>query len=206
MGLVKSFERNIFLNLGRHLWNFFGVSGFIAFLTGIILLLNSTFTEIPNSRKEYFGTENIELNMIPLPYNEWLKATPLRNSYKWAEENKKPYPLSKNGKELINKDSWLEYQEYLKDQYKEYEIAKISELEIDKIELIITRSQLINKRNKQTEVYKTYINEIQDRNDIKYGQRLVSPFVIGYGLAVVASSSLSTALLAIERNTREKED
>ena len=149
MGLVKSFERNIFLNLGRHLWNFFGVSGFIAFLTGIILLLNSTFTEIPNSRKEYFGTENIELNMIPLPYNEWLKATHLRNSYKWAEENKKPYPLSKNGKELINKDSWLEYQAYLKDQHKEYEIAKISELEIDKIELIKTRSKLINKINKK---------------------------------------------------------
>ena len=47
---------------------------------------------------------------------------------------------------------------------------------------------------------------MQNRNDIKYGQRIVSPFAIGYGLAVVASASLSSALLSIERNTRKKED
>tara|TARA_Y100000287_G_scaffold184344_1_gene185100 strand:- start:43 stop:267 length:225 start_codon:yes stop_codon:yes gene_type:complete len=68
------------------------------------------------------------------------------------------------------------------------------------------RQELIEKQNRQNDIYKTYKIEMQNRNDIKYGQRIVSPLVIGYGLAVVASSSLSSALLSIERNTRKKED
>ena len=54
--------------------------------------------------------------------------------------------------------------------------------------------------------YEDYKKEVDNRNSIKYGQRFVSPFVMGYGLAVVASSSLSAALLSIERNTRKKKD
>ena len=46
---------------------------------------------------------------------------------------------------------------------------------------------------RSNDIYKTYKIEMQNRNDIKYGQRIVSPLVIGYGLAVVASSSLSSA-------------
>ena len=65
---------------------------------------------------------------------------------------------------------------------------------------------LVKKRNQQNTEYENYKKEVDYRNDIKSGQRIVSPFVIGYGLAVVASSSLSSALLSIERNTIKKED
>ena len=65
--------------------------------------------------------------------------------------------------------------------------------------------ELISKRNKQNRIYEVYKNEIEDRNDIKYGQRIVSPFVIGYGMAVVASSSHSSALLSyLEKNKKKR--
>ena len=55
MGIINRFEQKVFLNLSRHLWNFLGVSGFIAFSTGVILFLNSTFIEFPKSKSNYFG-------------------------------------------------------------------------------------------------------------------------------------------------------
>ena len=64
----------------------------------------------------------------------------------------------------------------------------------------------LDAMSQQNEEYDNYKKKVIERNNVKYGQRIVSPFVIGYGLAVVASSSLSSALLSIERNTRKKED
>jgi len=48
-----------------------------------------------------------------------------------------------------------------------------------------------------------YLNNVDYRNDIKKGQLLISPLVASYGLAVVASASISTAILSIERSTRK---
>ena len=243
MGIINTFEQKVFLNLSRHLWNFLGVSGFIAFSTGVILFLNSTFIEFPKSKSNYFGEEyisqemiteinaklkdyapfkNINGKLVPLNISEWIesekKVVPLMNSYEWAEKNSKPYPISKDGKKLINSVSWEEYTKYRKKQfnlYKKLTSAKIDNIKeedlvsiknIDKNNLIQKKIELISKQNQQDKIYEVYKNEIENRNDIKYGQRLVSPFVIGYGLAVVASSSLSAALLSIERNTRKKED
>ena len=243
MGIINTFEQKVFLNLSRHLWNFLGVSGFIAFSTGVILFLNSTFIEFPKSKSNYFGEEyisqemiteintklkeyaplkNINGKLVPLNISEWIesekKVVPFMTSYEWAEKNSKPYPISKDGKKLINSASWEEYTKYRKKQfnlYKKLTSTKIDDIKeeeilsitnIEKNNLIQKRIELISKRNQQNKIYEVYKNEIEDRNDIKYGQKLVSPFVIGYGLAVVASSSLSAALLSIERNTRKKED
>jgi len=243
MGIINSFEQKVFLNLSRHLWNFLGVSGFIAFSTGVILFLNSTFIEFPKSKSNYFGEEyinqemiteintklkeyaplkNINGKLVPLNISEWIesekKVVPLMTSYEWAEKNSKPYPISKDGKKLINSVSWEEYTKYRKKQfnlYKKLISAKIDDIKdedlvsmknLDKNKLIQKKIELISKQNQQDKIYEIYKNEIEDRNEIKYGQRLVSPLVIGYGLAVVASSSLSAALLSIERNTRKKED
>ena len=51
--------------------------------------------------------------------------------------------------------------------------------------------------------YERYLKKIERENDFKLGQRVISPFIAGYGLAVIASASVSTALLSIERNTRK---
>ena len=53
------------------------------------------------------------------------------------------------------------------------------------------------------EEYDQYVEKIELENDIKLGQRVISPFIAGYGIAVIASASVSTALLSIERNTRK---
>ena len=217
MGIVKSFEHKIFFNWSRHLWNFIGVSGFVAFLTGIILLFNSTLIEIPRSKEEYFGdkliTENkiledLESKSLSIPllkhkdefveltYQEWLKSkdkgVELLSSREWAEKNNEPYPISKDGSELLDSASFSRYENYRKRQFIQYR-------------KLIT-SELAKKKNQQNEEYDNYKKKVIERNNVKYGQRIVSPFVIGYGLAVVASSSLSSALLSIERNTRKKED
>ena len=51
--------------------------------------------------------------------------------------------------------------------------------------------------------YERYLKKIERENDFKLSQRVISPFISGYGLAVIASASVSTALLSIERNTRK---
>ena len=204
MGLVKSFEQKFFFNWSRHLWNFLGVSGFIAFSTGVILFLNSTFIESYKSKKQIFGEDYVSEFMIneekgiavPLSYQEWLdsanKKVTLLSSREWAEKNFQPYPISEDGKKLLDSSSFAKYDNYRKKQFKKYREFNVS--------------ALVKKRNLQNKKYEDYKKEVDDRNDIKYGQRFVSPFVMGYGLAVVASSSLSSALLSIERNTRKKED
>ena len=208
MGIVKSFEQKIFFNWGRHLWNFIGVSGFFAFLTGIMLFLNSTTIEFPKSKQEYFGGEYITQEMIPIDLYTWIKSDrsdkPFLSPTEWARENNKVQPLSQDGKTVLNIPSWKEYLYYREIKFDEYLMKKypdIGDMSIDEY-----RQELIEKQNSQNDIYKTYKTKIEKRNDIKYGQRIVSPFVIGYGLAVVASSSLSSALLSIERNTRKKED
>ena len=109
-----------------------------------------------------------------------------------AEKNNEPYPISRDGRELLDGRSFARYENYRKQQFLKYRN--------------LTASELAKKRNLQNNKYEIYKKEVADRNNIKYAQRLASPFVIGYGLAVVASSSLSSALLSIERNTRKKED
>ena len=243
MGIVNSFEKKIFFNWSRHLWNFLGVSGFIAFSTGVILFLNSTFIESPKSKENYFGKEYISQTMInditskiknylplkeingkllPFTYEEWLKSdkkgVPYLTSRQWAEVNNKPYPISKDGSKLLSSSIFAEYSKYRKKQFNLY-IQLTSGIGVkieDKDEfiknnilqnkLVQENNELISKRNQQNRIYENYKKEVEDRNDIKYAQRLVSPLVIGYGLVVVASSSLSSALLSIERNTRKKED
>ena len=60
-------------------------------------------------------------------------------------------------------------------------------------------------KKKQQNNYEQYLDDVDDRNLLKRGRAVVSPFVMGYGLAVIASASISAALLSIERNTRKKE-
>ena len=62
---------------------------------------------------------------------------------------------------------------------------------------------LMKKIEVQTEEYEDYVKETEIANNIKLGQRVISPFIAGYGLAVIASASVSSALLSIERNTRK---
>ena len=61
------------------------------------------------------------------------------------------------------------------------------------------------QKKQQEKKYDQYLDGVDYRNSLKRGRAIVSPFVMGYGLAVIASASLSSAVLAIERNSRDKE-
>ena len=59
-------------------------------------------------------------------------------------------------------------------------------------------------KKQQQSKYDQYLDDVNIRNSLKRGRAIVSPLVMGYGLAVIASASLSSAVLAIERNSRDK--
>ena len=102
-----------------------------------------------------------------------------------------PNPFSKDGKRLINGGIWMQYVDYRKAKYQEYQ------------EIVTKTAPLRSKRKEQDQRYKLYVEDIEFKNKIKLGQRVTSPLFAGYGLAVIASASVSTALLSIERNTRK---
>ena len=59
-------------------------------------------------------------------------------------------------------------------------------------------------KKQQQSKYDQDLDDVNIRNSLKRGRAIVSPLVMGYGLAVIASASLSSAVLAIERNSRDK--
>ena len=73
-------------------------------------------------------------------------------------------------------------------------------LRSNKLERLYDKQQQLRNLD---EGYNNYVKKIERENDFKLGQRVISPFIAGYGLAVIASASVSTALLSIERNTRK---
>ena len=92
MGIINSFEQKVFFNWSRHLWNFLGISGFIAFSTGVILFLNSTFIEFPKSKSNYFGEKYISQEMITEITTKLKEYAPLKRKII------NPIPYQKMGK------------------------------------------------------------------------------------------------------------
>ena len=64
-------------------------------------------------------------------------------------------------------------------------------------------NDLILERENQNNKYEDYLTLVASRNDLKRSRAIASPFVILYGLGVIASSSISSAIFSIERNQRK---
>ena len=168
MGITRSFERNFLFFAGRHLSNIFGVSGFVAVLTGIILFGYSLTTRIPKSKSDFFGKDEFVSDEMIGKIDEMI--------------------ITFNSSEYIPGSSGrLSYQE----------INKKTE------DLYSQRYELEQKIKTQNRDYGIYVDEIRSKNNIKLGQRVVSPFVAGYGLAVIASAAATSAVFSIESNTRK---
>ena len=119
------------------------------------------------------------------------------------------------------KDQYLKYQEKFisgvgSNQYDKYQIYKEDFLEkasqeyegyeVYKEPFIKEQKSLSFQKKQQQSKYEKYLDKVDNKNVLKRSRAIVSPFVMGYGLAVIASASLSSALLSIERNTRKKDD
>ena len=82
MNLVSTFEKKLLFTFGRHLWNIFGIGGFFAFLTGIILFINGSLLESAKTKEEYIGKDKLitiekirEATSGQLTYKEWLNSS-----------------------------------------------------------------------------------------------------------------------------------
>ena len=209
MNLVSIFEKKLLFTFGRHLWNIFGVGGFFAFLTGIILFINGSLLESAKTKEEYIGKDKlITFEQIrgatseQLTYQEWLSSSSIK------EERLLPYKdwLRKNDFEESSdvklnkqlKENYSSYQEKflegtgnnLLEKYRDYKKPFQKEKE-----------RLSKELKSQNKLYEEYKLSVNNRNDIKRGRRLLSPLIVGYGLGVIATASIFSAVLSIERTS-----
>ena len=248
MSVTELFERKYLFGLGRHLWNFVGVSGYIALLTGFILFIEGNSLESAKSKTRYIGrnkiitTEKIDAvktemlsyedwkekksqsNEKLLAFDEWLqeKATDsekLLSFNEWSAKNNISIPDKSNNQYKTIKNKYLKYQEKFingvgsdqYDKYKAYQEAFLSAASLEYEEYEAYREpfdkqekNLTLLQKQQNSKYSTYLGDVSYRNNQKRARAITSPFVMGYGLAVIASASLSSAVLAIERNSRKE--
>ncbi len=170
--------------------------------------------------KDQKGKDKKEL----LSFDEWIKenedaSETLLSFDEWVSDKKVSIPDKSSQEYQAQKDQYLKYQEKFisgvgSDQYDDYQVYKEDFLEkasqeyegyeVYKETFIKEQKSLSFQKKQQQSKYEKYLDDVVNRNSLKRGRAIVSPFVMGYGLAVIASASLSSAVLAIERNSRDK--
>ena len=171
--------------------------------------------------KDQKGKEKKQL----LSFDEWIKdnasgSEPLLSFDEWLINKEISMPERSTREYKTLKNQYLKYQEKFisgvgSSQYDNYQVYKEDFLEkasqeyegyeVYRDPFIKEQKNLRIQKKKQQSKYDQYLDDVNDRNILKRGRAIVSPFVMGYGLAVIASASLSSAVLAIERNSRVKE-
>ena len=171
--------------------------------------------------KDQKGNEKKQL----LAFDEWIKKNEetqtLFSFDEWITNKEISIPDKSTREYKSLKDQYLKYQEKFisgvgSNQYDNYQVYKEDFLEkasqeyegyeVYKDPFIKEQKNLSLLKKQQQSKYDQYLDDVNIRNSLKRGRAIVSPLVMGYGLAVIASASLSSALLSIERNTRKKED
>ena len=159
-----------------------------------------------------------------LSFDEWIKenkdgSETLLSFDEWITNKEISIPDKSTREYKSLKDQYLKYQEKFisgvgSNQYDKYQIYKEDFLEkasqeyegyeVYKEPFIKEQKSLSFQKKQQQSKYEKYLDEVDNKNVLKRSRAIVSPFVMGYGLAVIASASLSSAVLAIERNSRDK--
>ena len=169
--------------------------------------------------KDQKGTEKKQL----LSFDEWIKknedAQTLLSFDEWITNKEISMPDRSTREYKSLKNQYLKYQEkfisgFGSNQYDNYQVYKEDFLEkasqeyegyeVYKDPFIKEQKNLSLLKKQQQSKYDQYLDDVNIRNSLKRGRAIVSPLVMGYGLAVIASASLSSAVFAIERNSRDK--
>ena len=169
--------------------------------------------------KDQKGKEKKQL----LSFDEWIKQNEgdktLLSFDEWITNKEISVPDKSTREYKSLKNEYLKYQEKFisgvgSNQYDNYQVYKEDFLEkasqeyegyeVYREPFIKEQKNLSFQKKQQQSKYDQYLDDVDDRNLLKRGRAIVSPFVMGYGLAVIASASLSSAVLAIERNSRDK--
>ena len=168
--------------------------------------------------KDQKGKEQEQL----LSFDEWIKQNEgdqtLLSFDEWITNKEISVPDKSTREYKSLKDQYLKYQEKFisgvgSNQYDNYQVYKedflekasqeYEEYDVYRDPFINEEINLISQKKQQQSKYDQYLDDVVDRNSLKRGRAIISPLVMGYGLAVIASASLSSALLSIERNTRK---
>ena len=175
------------------------------------------------SYEEWEEQKGKEKNQL-LSFDEWLKdnassSETLLSFDEWVINKEISIPENSTREYKLLKNQYLKYQEKFisgigSSQYENYQVYKEDFLEkasqeyegyeVYKEPFIKEQKALSSQKKQQDQKYLQYLDDVDNRNSLKAGRAIVSPFVMGYGLAVIASASLSSAVLAIERNSRDK--
>ena len=159
-----------------------------------------------------------------LSFDEWIKenedgSETLLSFDEWLIDKEISMPDKSSREYKSLKNQYLKYQEGFirgvgSNQYDDYQVYKEDFLEkasqeyegyeVYKDPFIKEQKNLSLLKKQQQSKYDQYLDDVNIRNSLKRGRAIVSPLVMGYGLAVIASASLSSAVLAIERNSRDK--
>ena len=169
--------------------------------------------------KDQKGKEKKQL----LSFDEWIKENEdvqtLFSFEEWITNKEISVPDKSTREYKSLKNEYLKYQEKFisgvgSNQYDNYQVYKEDFLEkasqeyegyeVYKDPFIKEQKNLSLLKKQQQSKYDQYLDDVNIRNSLKRGRAIVSPLVMGYGLAVIASASLSSAVLAIERNSRDK--
>ena len=169
--------------------------------------------------KDQKGKEKKQL----LSFDEWIKENEdvqtLFSFEEWITNKEISVPDKSTREYKSLKNEYLKYQEKFisgvgSNQYDNYQVYKEDFLEkasqeyegyeVYKDPFIKEQKNLSFLKKQQQSKYDQYLYDVNIRNSLKRGRAIVSPLVMGYGLAVIASASLSSAVLAIERNSRDK--
>ena len=169
--------------------------------------------------KDQKGKEKKKL----LSFDEWIKENEedqtLLSFDEWITNKEISVPDKSTREYKSLKNEYLKYQEKFisgvgSNQYDNYQVYKEDFLEkasqeyegyeVYKDPFIKEQKNLSLLKKQQQSKYDKYLDDVNIRNSLKRGRAIVSPLVMGYGLAVIASASLSSAVLAIERNSRDK--
>ena len=169
--------------------------------------------------KDQKGKEKKQL----LSFDEWIKENEgdqtLLSFDEWITNKEISVPDKSTREYKSLKEQYLKYQEKFisgvgSNQYDNYQVYKEDFLEkasqeyegyeVYKDPFIKEQKNLSLLKKQQQSKYDQYLDDVNIRNSLKRGRAIVSPLVMGYGLAVIASASLSSAVLAIERNSRDK--
>ena len=215
-GFILFIEGNS-LETAKSKERYFGRNNFVSY---------SKIEEVTKDMLSYeeWRKEEGTINKKLLSFDEWLKKNStdtetLLSFDEWVSLENKEIPDKSSKEYKLLKNKYLKYQDRFitgtgSNQYDLYQSYKEDFLEkasneydnyaIYKEPFTKEQKRLTKVKKGQESLYSNYLENVKDRNRMKRGRAIISPLIMGYGLATIASASLSSAVLAIERNSREK--
>ena len=144
-----------------------------------------------------------------LSFDEWIKENEdvqtLFSFEEWITNKEISVPDKSTREYKSLKNQYLKYQEKFisgvgSNQYDNYQVYKEDFLEkasqeyegyeVYKDPFIKEQKNLSLLKKQQQSKYDQYLDDVDGRNSLKRGRSILSPFVMGYGLAVIAYASL----------------